>query len=329
MNNKFKNKFLVPVGRDDKAYIDILESHKDHIGGVYIGWPGAPSGRNISTPSWDFFNFVYAWCKKNKKVFDILFNMQSHAFSLGFSKERIDLQAYEKRITELTFASIMFAEEKMFSGHKINVSVNYKTNFSQQIHVLRKELPNLNSIILDRDINRNNKLVNKLVKEASHLGVNIDLLITEGCLPFCPHKVDHNIFITTEHFKGPESDEKRRAAMQICYKFYGEDNSNILRTPFITRENLDKYQCRFFKIAGRELPPEVIDKTLAYYIKGDPIDIGIAFPVVKQKTSITTDMLPASFHEKILNCKNECHKCDYCSKAYDLAASKKGRNKVL
>jgi hypothetical protein len=210
----------------------------------------------------------------------------------------------------------MLLKESVFSGFKKNISVNYKVNFIQQLHILKKEIPDLNSIIVDRDINRDQKKVNLITKTAKKLGIHVDILVTEGCVPFCPYKIDHNIFITSEHFYPQSGKMMQKRSRVMCEKFYGDSAFNILRSPFLTREALKSYHCRFFKISDRESPVNMIDQTMAYYVLGEPQDIGVIFPVVKRLTHITTDMIPKTFHKKILNCKNECYRCDFCSGVY-------------
>jgi len=322
MVNNFKNKFLVPVGGDDERYFELLEKYKKYIGGVYIGWPDAPSGRNIQTATRKFFDRVFEWCRKNKKVFDILFNMQANAYYEGFNYKKINLSPYLYKGTELTFSSIMLLKENIFSGFKKNISVNYKVNFIQQLHILKKEIPDLNSIIVDRDINRDQKRVNLITKTAKKLGINVDILATEGCVPFCPHKIDHNIFITSEHFYPDANKIMQKKSREICNIFYGSDTSNMLRTPSLTLEALVSYPGRFFKISGRELPATLIDEILDYYINRKPIDIGKLFPLIKYSTGVTTDLIPKSFHKKILHCKNECYRCNFCSKIYEKMEAK-------
>lgn len=323
MTKFLENKLLFPVGADDERYFDLLNKYEKYIGGVYISWPGAPSGRNIKTVTKSFFDRVFQWCQEKRKVFDIVFNMQANVYYSEFNVNKVNLNKYRNDTTELTFASVILSEEKPFLGFKKNISVNYKTNFIQQIHVLAKEIPGLNSIVIDRDLNRDNKTIRKISKEAKKRGVNADILITEGCLPFCPHKIDHNILATTEHFYPEAEGAMQKRSKEICFRFYTKNYSNILKSPFLTPEALDHYPARFFKISGRELPIDILDKILSYYVLRQPIDIGIAFPVLKFSTGMMTDSLPRNFHRKILHCKNECFKCDFCAKTL-----KKMRNKI-
>lgn len=316
MKKSLINKFLVPIGNDDNEYFQLLDKHKKYIGGVYIGYPEVPSGRYMKTASQVFFDKIFLWCQEHDKVFDILFNMQANAYYEGFDLKKINLAPYRSKKTELTFASVILSEEKVFKGLKKNISVNYKNNLVQQVASLRKVIPELSSIIIDRDINRDLKKIIEINKFSKKNRLMTDLLITEGCIPFCPHKIDHNIFITSDHLFPQPGNKMQKKSMEVCKKFYLTDISNILKAPFLTREALISYPGRFFKIAGRELSADTIDGILDYYINNKPIDIGMVFPVIKFRTGVTTDLLPQSFHEKILHCKNECYKCNFCSIVY-------------
>jgi hypothetical protein len=316
-----KNKFLVPVGRDDEGYFRLLAKYETSIGGVYLGWPGAPTGRTNSSPSPAFFKRVFEWCRAHGKVFDIVLNMQAHDFTAGFDPRGMDLEPYRCENTELTIASMFLFRHEAFRGFKKNVSVNYKINSVTQLRFLAEALPEFNGFILDRDLNRNLKQVSEMIRTAGRLGLAVDLLINEGCLPYCPNKVDHNIFITMAAYS--DQDPALRQCKEICLGAYREDRSVILRTPFLTREMLARYDGRFFKIVDRRKPVEVIDQTLDYYVNGTPVDIGIAFsniclnPDVRNRlTGLMTDDLPAHFHEVALNCANRCFECDVCSQIY-------------
>jgi len=308
-----ENKFLVPIGVDNENYFVILEKYKKYIGGVYIGWPGAPSGRVDGSPSRKFFDKVFAWSKKNNKIFSILFNMQAHDFEKGFHYNRINLSKYKSRFTQLTFSSIFLYREKVFTGFEKVISVNFKINMEQQLYALYKELKSLKAFVLDRDMNRNKNLVNQFYKFSMNLGLDLDIMVNEGCIPFCPLKIDHNVFITLSRFS---NQGKYLRKSRICLDIFNNDFSNILKSPFLTREMLKNYKCRFFKIVGRKKPVSYIDNILNYYINGEPVDIGIAFTNMSLETGITTDMLPSSFHKKALYCKNECYKCNFCSDVY-------------
>lgn len=310
------NKFLVPVGKDNNEYFDIFEKYKKYIGGVYIGWPEAPSGRVGAAPSRKFFNKVFTWCVKNNKIFDILFNMQAHDFSAGFNFKQVNLKPYQDAVTQLTFSSVALYLEKVFNGFRKSISTNFKVNSIQQLHILSKQLPDLHTVVLDRDVNRNQKLVNQMADFTSKKGINLDVMVNEGCIAYCPYKIDHNIFVTLDLF----SDQKKyiQKFKDTCLAYLKSDPVHILMSPFITRDNLEYYNARFFKIVGRKKPPQLIDRILAYYIHNKPIDIGLVFCNKSMSLGITTDMLPDFFHKAILYCQNKCYQCDTCKKTYEI-----------
>ena len=167
-------------------------------------------------------------------------------------------------------------------------------------------------------------MVNDIISFANKNKIKVDILVNEGCVPFCPNKKDHNVFTTLAHF----SDQSECIAnmKQICNTAFEKDPSSILRSPFLTREALANYDARLFKICERTLPPNIIDEILAYYVFGNPIDLGMVFSVRKLTTGITTDMLPASFHEKIQTCGNNCQDCSACRNLYE-KIKKKNANK--
>lgn len=309
------NRFLMPIGKDDEGYFSILEKYKKFIGGVYLGWQNAPSGRVLLSPSDKFFNRVYKWCLKNKKAFNILFNAEPYDFQDGFNYDEIDLAPYRSQYTFLTITSMFLFQHKSFEKFQKIISVCYEIDTAQHLHILKSRFPEIKEIVIDRNINRDHKLVNQITDYANLAGIEVHVMLNEGCAPRCPLSKDHGVFITLAHF----SDQTKPLAKirEACNDFFAKDGSNVLRSPFITREMLASYpKAKFFKLVGRDTPVDMLEKMLRYYVFGEPMDISVAFSCKKTPLGITTDKLPAAFHRKILSCKNECYRCGYCLAVY-------------
>lgn len=314
VNEKMRGRLLVPIGSPDMSYFALLEKHKKFIGGIFISWPDAPSGRIRVKSSKVFFHKMYLWCRKNQKVFDIVFNMEPHDFNTGFDYKNIDLEPYRSELTELTFSSMTLFKSKVFNGFKKNISVNMRIGRIQQLHALVEDNLDINCVILDRDTNRSRQLMDEIIAYAKKRGIEIDILVNEGCVPFCPNKKDHAIFTTLGHF----SDQAQRILKmrEICANFSTKEPWNILRSPFLTREALFENKARFFKICDRTLPPRIMDKIISYYAEGKPLDIGIIFSNQRRAVGLSTEMLPAAFHRRIQECGNNCQSCNFCKETY-------------
>ncbi|MDD4982851.1 MAG: hypothetical protein PHU84_02670 [Candidatus Portnoybacteria bacterium] len=322
--NFLNNRFLMPIGKDDEGYFRILEKYKKFIGGVYLGWQNAPSGRVLLSPSEDFFDRVYKWCLKNNKRFNILFNATPHDLQGGFDYDAVDLTPYSSKHTVLIFASMVLFAHKNFGNFQKGVSVTYRVGTPQHLHSIKSRFPEIKYLVIDRDINRDYKLVNRIIDYADSIGVDADVMLNEGCAPRCSLSGDHGTFITLAHF----SDQSQPLAKikSLCNSFFANDPANVLRSPFVTREMLPYYKAKFFKLVGRDTPVDMLEKMIRYYVFGEPMDVSAVFTSKKSPLGITTDKLPAAFHKKILSCKSECYRCDYCAAVYKKLAQDRDKN---
>lgn len=120
-------------------------------------------------------------------------------------------------------------------------------------------------IILSADVNRDLKKIEHFVKMGD---AKIELLLNEGCLLYCPWKQSHHKY---NAHKTRTKDKKKKSVeryVDICARICLEDDSQIIRSPFIRPEDISVYESigiEYFKISGRNMPPDWIVKVTQAY----------------------------------------------------------------
>ncbi len=121
---------------------------------------------------------------------------------------------------------------------------------------------------LAEECNRDLPLLEQLVRAA---GVELSLVVNNGCLRFCPYRNYHNTLCT----QGSRSERPALGYIDYpllkCSAIRAHDPVEILRSPWIRPEDLPYYHERFgielFKIAGRQLPLQSILRMVAAYAR--------------------------------------------------------------
>jgi len=131
-------------------------------------------------------------------------------------------------------------------------------------------------IILSPDLNRNPEEISNL---ASRSEAEIELILNEGCLLCCPYKQAH--FRYNAHKTRFEAKEQSGFKyINLCGGMCLEDPKRIKESPFIRPEDLEFYESLgifFFKVAGRNMGPEWIIRTISAYqnrsYEGNVVDL--------------------------------------------------------
>ncbi len=118
------------------------------------------------------------------------------------------------------------------------------------------------------ECNRDLDLLGEMVKKTES---DVSLVVNNGCLRFCPHRVYHHSLCT----QGSQSDKPMDGYVDYpllkCSIERARNPAEILRSPWIRPEDLSFYEGRFgielFKIAGRQLPLELNVNTIQAYAR--------------------------------------------------------------
>lgn len=183
-------------------------------------------------------------------------------------------------------------------------------------------------IILDRSLNRKPEELKK-IREWQRLKyptTKIEIIVNEGCLPHCPYKDSHDVFISLFN-QSKEVSVLNIFRKNACLSTYKEE-WHYLTSPFIRPEDIqyvDEY-VDILKIAGRTHTYDFIIDTFHAYFKrswnGNLLQlIDTSYPV-SENVNINNSTIPENFFNKTSSCDLDCKKCGFCEKVFNKAKSK-------
>ena len=117
------------------------------------------------------------------------------------------------------------------------------------------------TMTVDTSINRDLKVLRQIREK---LGVELKLMVNEGCLNKCPYRKFHTNLIS--HKSNEERDEGNAFSF-ACGDIIGRDAGQIFKSNWIRPEAMRRYEgiTSFFKIVGRDMmPSKVLRCTEAY-----------------------------------------------------------------
>jgi collagenase-like PrtC family protease len=173
----------------------------------------------------------------------------------------------------------------------------------------------------DVNINRNPRLLKK-IKEKT--GLEIKLMVNEGCLFKCPFRKFHFNYIS-HRSRNPGADGNRAEDNVFslnCIQVSKSDPSQLIKSGWIRPEDLHKYGeiSGFFKLVGRTSSMNMILRSLEAYMgekwAGDLLEL-MAGNLYSCSMSNLLNLDNRSldnerFFEKVTSCDHECIDCDYC-----------------
>jgi collagenase-like PrtC family protease len=210
---------------------------------------------------------------------------------------------------------------------EIKNSVNNKLKTLEDV-ITYHTFFNINSIMLDRSLNRNEDELLKIIDYCKLNNIKTTILLNEGCIPNCPYKS-----ACDESISNNLNSVVNKISRLSCGGDFDLNPSITLKSPFVIPGTLNKYKdmgVDYFKIACRGKPlNEVFDRIKAYFF--DNLNISI-FNLVDTnpngiyKRIFTHHLNDHNFYEKTRNCKNKCHECNYCDIIYKTIAKEVLKN---
>lgn len=182
-------------------------------------------------------------------------------------------------------------------------------------------LAGANTVTVDVCINRNLELLRQIHDD---LGMEIKLMVNEGCLNKCPYRKFHMNYIS---HKSKQREDEGKAFSFACGDLIERDPSQIFRSKWVRPEDLIRYEgiTSFFKIVGRDmLPSKVLRCTRAYMEQsydGNLFDLlcsSVGFYGIEYRAHIDNKALDETdYFERTSTCDGQCHRCNYCSNLAD------------
>ena len=183
-----------------------------------------------------------------------------------------------------------------------------------------------NAITPDVNINRNLKIL-KAIRERT--GLELKLMVNEGCLFKCPFRKFHFNYISHKS-RNPGNDGTRgedNVFSLNCIQMTKSDPSQLLKSGWIRPEDTVRYGeiSSFFKLVGRTSSKSMIVRSLEAYMRqtwdGDLLEL-MAGNLYSYGMSYLTHLDNRSldavgFFEKVTSCDRECIDCDFCEQLID------------
>ena len=172
-------------------------------------------------------------------------------------------------------------------------------------------------------INRDLKLLAAISRRC---GLEIKLMVNEGCLYKCPYRTFHMNLIS---HRSQESRPEGQSFSFACGERIEKDRGEIFRSNWVRPEELGLYAkagaARFFKIVGRDmLASKVLRSCTAYFEEtydGNLLDLmcsSIGFYNVEKSAYIDNKSLDTSgYFKRLSTCNRKCHDCSYCAELAD------------
>ncbi len=249
---------------------------------------------------------------------------------------------YAANVDSVTVAIPLLADiiKREFPRLKVVVSVISEANNPHRVALWKKM--GVDRINIDYDSNRDFKRLKSISRNAN---IDLELLLNDGCLFFCPFQKYHRVL--SAH--GSKTGTARKNYIDYCLlkcSIERTDNpAEIIRGPWIRPEDTEFYEkqfgIRFFKISGRYQPADWIVNVAEAYSRrsyeGNFMDLlsltfptlaahRVIVPVVKEgqivatppKVYIDNKKLDRLFNHivKIGGCgdDSQCEVCRFCEK---------------
>ncbi|MCK4670747.1 MAG: U32 family peptidase [Nanoarchaeota archaeon] len=327
-------KFSVPFN-GDLELIDYIIEHKDKVSDVYFGLPFTtmPSGRLIeynakSDKYIDNLNKALDKLNQQNVPCTMLINLQCES-EKTFSREMLDnikkvIELYKNKIEGITLFNAVYVKQLKEIFPELSFSISVNSNINSPYKAKIAEELGFDTIVIDRDINRDFEKVKNL---AESVNAKIKMLVNEACLKECLFRISH-FNLLSHHKEGLDY-----KGLIPCVKYYTKKPWEVLLSSFILPKDLKNYDPFIdqFKIAGRNLPTKLLKYALsAYFEEKKEFDLLAVLSsyglyvwkdnYVKKKNKIpyfNAAKLPDDFFKKITNCNFNCASCNYCEKVWN------------
>ena len=173
-----------------------------------------------------------------------------------------------------------------------------------------------NIITVDTSVNKDLKLLKQIVQD---LGVELKLMVNEGCLYKCPYRKFHMNYIS---HKSKDVDGEGTSFSFACGDVIKADPAQLFISNWIRPEDLRRYEgiTSFFKIVGRDMLHSKVVRCCKAYLsesyEGNLLDLlcsSIGFYGIEYSGHIDNKALDAtSFFKRTATCNRKCNACTYC-----------------
>ena len=326
-------KFIVgyPIG-ENQNFLDDIIKNREHISEVYFSFGDIPNGRSSASVAdcETAFELQARQMRDLRRLsesglrFNLLFNgncygkdSQSRAF-FGRIGNLTDFIQREISLSSVTTSSPLIAKfiKENFEGIDVRASVNMEIGSIEGISYVSGLF---DSFYVRRELNRDQKALQRLRAWCDENGKQMYLLANSGCLNNCSAHIFHDNLVAHEsEIAAMDNGYQFRG---VCWDFLaqGENFTKWLqRTNFIRPEDIGLYEglVPAIKLATRVNSSP--SRVLCAYIGGrylggvtellEPNHSGAFYP-----RYIENSRIDEGFARHVLLCDKMCEKCNFCA----------------
>lgn len=284
--------FVYPEGVRD---IDAVLNWENALTQIieYTGLPVKVLMNNIYSP--DLHNDK-AWAKIVKK--------------LNFYRKKFNVIA--ATIADVSIVPKLIAEEM-----PIALSTNSHNSLQElDMFIMMYGVQGINSVVLQRDLNRNPKKLRHYLDKHPELENKLILMVNEGCVNACIYKNSGDVEISLSDVKSGEN----KIHIIGCKAIIQASPWLFLTSQFLTRGVLAEHYpfISEIKLAGRNLGSSEIKYMLQHYVDGADKKLS-EFLNVSANDDLKISDLSSAYWSDVLSCNKECASCRKCDTHYQQA----------
>ena len=319
---------------EQQSFFDLLEKYKNNISTVYFAAPDNiwPSWRSIVQDK-DYENQIKKLITKCIEywIWTILtYNATTEGRWTWDKDHMLNLISYIKKLQwywleSVSLTNLLYVKfiKKAVSWIKIYSSVNCYLKTVEQALYFKKLWVDV--LTIDRDINRDTKLINQIKKRS---WLDIQLMLNEWCIKNCPFRHTH-FNIIANGIEDTISNQKKWKYNLIerfsCTPMLADNKRIIFRMPIIRPEDLKYFDwlVDYYKLVTRWLSTEKIDIFLKSYTQWfhnwnllDILDMSIIDYQLYVDYIDNDKLTKLWFFEDLQKCPWDCDSCNNCDKYF-------------
>ena len=232
---------------------------------------------------------------------------------IGFIQRMHD----EHGVEAVTLANPFFIERAHETCPDLEISASVLSEIDCYARAETFARAGASTMTVATSINKNLKLLRQITEG---LGVEIKLMVNEGCLDKCPYRLFHMNYIS---HKSKEAGSEGASFSFACGDIIARDVSQLFKSNWVRPEDLARYEkvTGFFKIVGRDMLPSKVLRCAKAYLdeshEGNLFDLlcsSIGYYGIEHSAHIDNKALDkTSFFKRTSTCNRQCHTCTYCS----------------
>ena len=270
--------FSVPYNRDAATLRQLIALQRrdgNVIREIYLNAPQAitGSGRVGNVTTLDEFVGVVSIIREAGIRVDVTMNSTCDGGD-WYAEETLNRQIgfirdmHEQHgIEAVTLANPFLIEQARQTCPNLEISASVLADIDCFSRAEAFALAGATTMTVDTSINRDLKLLRQIREK---LGVELKLMVNEGCLNKCPYRKFHMNLIS---HKSHEERDEGNAFSFACGDIIGRDAGQIFKSNWIRPEDMRRYEgiTSFFKIVGRDQSASLHRSLLGRVLRRQPL----------------------------------------------------------